>query len=77
MLPSHQALLQRSPAAGIIPLRDLGRGAFASIELATANIGGVRKLLVCKRLSTTDAATAAEQQPSSQQPLKLSSLQDW
>lgn len=76
----------------MVPLRSLGRGAFAAVELVSMPVAGKRKLLVCKKLmsdtKTGETNSAAchvslqQQQPWSGQlqlppPLKLSSLQDW
>lgn len=61
----------------MIPLRELGRGAFAAVELVSMPIAGKRKLLVCKKLMPQELAQQAntagqvlqqqQQQPQQQQ----------
>lgn len=82
-----QALLQRAPTSCIVPLRALGRGAFAAIDLVSMPVGGAHKVLVCKRLAHpdgTDVTRGINQQQQEQQhqavvppTLKSSSVQDW
>jgi hypothetical protein len=54
----------------MVPLRELGRGAFAAVELVSMPVAGKRKLLVCKKLLTEEtiqqqqsAAVSCQQQP--------------
>lgn len=54
LLVSAQAQLQRATASHMVPLRELGRGAFAAVHLASMPVAGKRKLLVCKKLLTQE-----------------------
>jgi len=56
-----QVHLQRATASCMVPLRSLGRGAFAEVELVSMPVAGQRKLLVCKKLASQD--TAQQPQP--------------
>lgn len=57
----------------MVPLRELGRGAFAAVELVSMPVAGKRKLLVCKKLLTEEtiqqqqSAAVNCQQPQAEQ----------
>jgi hypothetical protein len=57
-----QAHLQRATASHMVPVRELGRGAFAAVELVSMPVAGKRKLLVCKKLLTEETIQQQQQQ---------------
>lgn len=61
-VPCLQAVLQRASTSSIIPVRMLGQGAYAAVDLVSMLVGTARKLLVRKRLVPSREDTDGEYQ---------------